>query len=210
MSYYKVKNISVVKDDEGYYYISGVFADSCIRPLYYCKGTFGIGKKLSRVEAEKIALMDFYKGNLQGGSSRYRQVADKEIYNHMHLLNKYKRIDRVAWKASMRAWKADIHTAYWKQACQLADKLQAMADNELKDVLYKLMQDTKPARRAVSGKVEPFALLDKCTGNYAYKVTSSIVRVYKDPHYFTSAALYDKVTNDKWFIENFDVVKKPV
>ena len=96
MSYEIVKNCRVEKAGDGSYYAVIKSACNNVHPHYYEEWTYGKGKFLSKEQLEKDLLLDFFYGNLQRGSSKYRLAAK---YCPKSFLTRYHKMERIIDKA---------------------------------------------------------------------------------------------------------------
>ena len=121
MSYEIVKNCRVEKAGDGSYYAVIKSACNNVHPHYYEEWTYGKGKFLSKEQLEKDLLLDFFYGNLQRGSSKYRLAAK---YCPKSFLTRYHKMERI------------INRAY-----NLRRKLQTR--NKFEQELVKVLEDEK-------------------------------------------------------------------
>ena len=92
MSYEIVKTCRVVQGDDGFYYAVLKTASNNVYPRYYSEWTYGEKCKLKKEELEKDLLLEFFRGNLQGGNSKYMVAAR---YCTKDYLQGYYKADRV-------------------------------------------------------------------------------------------------------------------
>lgn len=206
MSYEIVRNCSVLQDKEtGRYYAKLKTACSNVWPKYYEEWTYGLGDKhLTKEELEKMLLLDFFHGNLQGGSSRFRKTVQEIRKYDPQLLNRYYKLDKVYHNASRRMWRAeDREGSRYERLSALCKKLHEARDNEAKTVLYDYMK--KHTADINARKVQPFVVIEKTTGNYVTKITKTKYFTScwgNRPHFFTSKELWRRLEND-WWKEHF-------
>ena len=105
MSYEIVRNCSVLQDKEtGKYYAKLKTASNNVYPHYYEEWTLGKDNKynFTKEELEKVLLLEFFHGNLQGGSSRFRKTVQEICRFDRHLLDRYYKLDKVYYSVSRR------------------------------------------------------------------------------------------------------------
>lgn len=206
MSYEIVRNCSVLQDKEtGRYYAKLKTACSNVWPKYYEEWTYGLGDKhLTKEELEKMLLLDFFHGNLQGGSSRFRKTVQEIRKYDRQLLDRYYKIEKVYYSVSRRMWRTeDRGGSRYERLSALCKKLHEMRDEEAKTVLYDYMK--KHTADINARKVHPFVVIEKSTGNFVTKITKT--KYYtscwnNNPHLFTSKELWRRLEND-WWKEHF-------
>lgn len=127
MSYEIVKNCRVEKAGDGSYYAVIKSACNNVHPHYYEEWTYGKGKFLSKEQLEKDLLLDFFYGNLQRGSSKYRLAAK---YCPKSFLTRYHKMERI------------INRAY-----NLRCKLQTR--NKFEQELVKVLEDENTPQEVI-------------------------------------------------------------
>lgn len=192
MSYEIVKNLKVKQDLDGSFVAVINCASNNVYPRHYVNFEYGKNKGWTKEQLEKELLLDFYHGNLQGGSSKYRKIGG--LAYTMGYLKKYNRIDSLINKVNNRYWKAQGERK--AELNNLATKLYKLRDAEGKNALYRCMCD-KP-------KKIKFTIKDRW-GSYVIKVNKCTYRRGSNPRVFDSAELYNLVTTSEWWKENFIV-----
>ena len=124
MSYDIVKNLSVVQDFDGSFYAKMKSASNNVYPHYYNEWNYGKGQQLTKEQLEKDILLDFYHGNLQKGTSKYKRAVDSIEISRPELLQKAYRINRVADKVRNTAWK------YSNLRYKIRESLKVVTDEE--------------------------------------------------------------------------------
>lgn len=207
MSYEIVRNCSVLQDKEtGRYYAKLKTASNNVWPHYYEEWTYGLGDKhLTKEELEKMLLLDFFHGNLQGGSSRFNKTVKMIREYDRPLLDRYYKLDKVYYSVSRRMWRAeDRGGSRYERLSNLSKKLYEMRNEEAKTVLYNYMK--KNTKDINASKVQPFVIIDKVTGDYVTKVTKTkyFTSVWSNrPHLFDSKELWLRVNRNEWWKEHF-------
>ena len=165
MSYEIVRNCSVLQDKEtGRYYAKLKTASNNVWPHYYEEWTYGLGDKhLTKEEIEKMLLLDFFHGNLQGGSSRFNKTVKMIREYDRPLLDRYYKLDKVYYSVSRRMWREeDRGGSRYERLSNLSKKLYDMRNEEAKTVLYNYMK--KNTKDINASKVQPFVIIDKSSG----------------------------------------------
>jgi hypothetical protein len=207
MSYEIVRNCSVLQDKEtGRYYAKLKTASNNVWPHYYEEWTYGLGDKhLTKEEIEKQLLLDFFHGNLQGGSSRFRKTVQMIQKYDRQLLDRYYKIDKTYYSVSKRMWAAeDRDNERYNRLSALSKKLYELRNEEAKNVLYNYMK--KNTKDINAKKVHPFVIIEKSSGLYVKKVTKTKYFTggwNNRPHLFDSKDLWLRVSKSEWWNEHF-------
>lgn len=207
MSYEIVRNCSVLQDKEtGKYYAKLKTASNNVYPHYYEEWTLGKDSKynFTKEELEKVLLLEFFHGNLQGGSSRFRKTVQEIRKYDKQLLDRYYKLDKVYYSVSRRIWGTkEKGNPRYERLSALSKKLYEMRDEEAKTVLYNYMKNHTADINARS--VTPFVVIEKSTGNYVCKITKTkyFTSCWNNkPHLFTSKELWRRLDSE-WWKEHF-------
>ena len=207
MSYEIIKNCRIECDKEtGKYYAVIKSACNNVYPHYYEEWTLGKDSKynFTKEELEKELLLQFFHGNFQKGSSRFRKAVKLIRCNDKHLLDRYYRLDDLYFKVSSRMWKHYNDGPQYERYSKLAAKIREARDSEAKEVLYKYMKGK--TKELGNTKVEPFVIIEKSTGYYVSKVTKTKYYTHfigNKPTIHTSRALWQRVNDSKWWKDHF-------
>lgn len=207
MSYEIVRNCRIEYDKENNkYYAVLKTASNNVYPHYYEEWTLGKDSKynFTKEELEKTLLLEFFHGNLQGGSSRFRKTVQEIRRFDKQLLDRYYKLDKVYYSVSRKMWSTeDRGGSRYERLSALCKKLYDMRNEEAKTVLYDYMKKHTADINARS--VTPFVVIEKSTGNYVTKITKTKYFTScwgNRPHLFTSKELWRRLDND-WWKEHF-------
>lgn len=134
MSYEIVKNCRVERAGDGSYYAVIKSACNNVHPHYYEEWTYGRGKFLSKEQLEKDLLFDFFYGNLQRGSSKYRLAAK---YCPKSFLTRYHKMERIIDKAYHLRRKLATRIKFEQELVKILE-----GDNSQKELLEKQLTYT--------------------------------------------------------------------
>lgn len=208
MSYEIVRNCRIEYDKENNkYYAVLKTASSNVYPHYYEEWTLGKDSKynFTKEELEKTLLLEFFHGNLQGGSSRFRKTVKQIRTYDKQLLNRYYKLDKVYYSVSRRVWGAeDRGGSRYERLSALSKKLYEERNKEAQNVLYDYMK--KHTADINARTVSPFVIIEKSSGTYVTKVTKTkyFTSTWSNrPHLFTSKELWQRVKDSEWWNEHF-------
>ena len=195
MSYEIIKNLKVMKDENGGYYARIKSASSNVTPRLYLEWDYCKGKGFSKEELEKTLYLDFYHGEFQGGSSKYNEA--RKIVLPSDKWQKANRLERVREAARrLRFYKKNISEHRKEQLDRLMEKLYAMFLEESKNVLYKALTEMPKIA---------FTIRDKGSRLFVTKINKYTYRRGTRRHVFTGYPLYTRILSDKFWKEGFDI-----
>lgn len=201
MSYEIVKNLKVKQDLDGSFIAVINCASNNVYPRHYANFEYGKNEGWTKEQLEKELLLDFYKGNLQGGSSKYRKIA--RLANTLGYLKEGSRIDDLQNKLYRHLLKTNNEKR--KQEIQnTINRLCEKADVVVKEGLYKCLKN-EDINRLIK-----FVVRKMDCGQYLYitKVNKSSYKYGWKEHIFTDYLLYNELLNAWWVKEGgFEVVR---
>lgn len=198
MSYEIVKNIRVAPNPENkseYIMICTSACNNCT-PHYYEEWTYGKGKGFTKEQMEKQVLVDFFKGNLQRGQSKYykfiKRVGNWSNVSKLEEFQEYNRLDKVIGKVRKAMWgrySDKRNTARYEQVSKLLETLVYRQQKVLENTLYALFTN-KSNQELLKNTVPPFTVTVKSTGSYVRQINKRTYYTCSQPHIFTSASVY--------------------
>lgn len=201
MSYEIVKNLKVKQDLDGSFMAVIKCASNNVYPRHFENFEYGKNEGWTKEQLEKELLLDFYKGNLQGGSSKYRKIAI--LANNLGYLKEGSRIDDLQNKLYRHLWKTNDEKR--KQEIQnTINRLSAKADIVFKECLYRCFKNediNKPIK---------FVVRKMDCGEYLYitKINKSSYKCGWKEHIFTDYLLYNVLLKAWWVKEDgFEIVR---
>ena len=214
MSYEIVKTCRVVKGDDGFYYAVLKTASNNVYPRHYSEWTYGKDGSLTKEEIEKTLLLDFFHGNLQGGSSKYMVAAR---YCTKDYLQDYYKANRVLDKA---------YSLRYKLRGRLIALEEVEGQEERKQIIEKRIKELEKLSRVLylernkRGKEGLYKYFK--TGNmsnirgvilktyssyptYVSRVNKCSYRLTNRRTILTGRVTVARVLTNNWWKDNFDI-----